>query len=1483
MNINKQNIIPKVSVVIPVYNAEKYLCQCLDSVINQSLKEIEIIIINDGSTDGSTEIINTYAEKDNRIIVYNEEHKNVSYATNLGLDKATGEYVARVDSDDYIDLKMYEEMYKISKESNLDVLRCDYINFSGEDEAYIQKEMANYDAKYSYLYNKVINPEDYLDKKSSEYLKSFTHTNVIWNAIYKCEFINKYKIRWNENVTSGADNGFYFQVMTLAKKIMYVNKYYYFHRKDNENSIVHDYNKLRTNFFIEHRHIKDKLLEHGKYEKYKDVYFRRKYGNYKFTLKTLPDNLKKEYIEKMKEDFSDDLNNGNITENVGKEIYKNINLLINNIDNFYQHHIHELIKISIIIPVFNNEEYLQHCIESILKQTLKEIEIITIDDNSQDNSLEILHKYSEKDKRIKVISFNENKSANQARKAGVIEAKGKYIIFVDSDDMLDENACLSLYNEMEKENIDILHFGTEIINYNEIDISRIEKLINYSSPDNITIMGQENMLEQWFSKKRVGHLWGKIYKSSIVKNAFDNIEDIYIRLSQDLYAIFIIMYYSKSYKGLIGKENQYYKYFYGRGIYGKTKEDFNFYEYICATVNIPELIKSFLIKENKFDEYKKYYDDIKESKFDNVYRRFKNAENNEKSKYFDCMLKYWDIETVIGRLARTDWYKRLELGRTLKESKIYVKNKKKEIKSIGVFYYRLRNGGAQRSCAKLCELYCNLGYNVVLFTDEEPTEDDYFLPDDVIRVVLPSSRDHNANMYYVRLNVLLNEIKINKIDTFIYLAWQSSTLFWDLMTIKLAGAQFVIRTAGIFTFQFFDIINFDWYFEMPTTYSYADCITVLSRVDYTYWSAFCDNVKIIQNPLTFDIKNIEKSNLESNIILWLARISAEKRPEDAINILKLVKEKIPDIKLQMVGDNNVGFKLKNRLIDYVENSDLKDNVEFIEFTTDVIKYYRNAKIKLITSVREGWCNTISEALMFGLPIICYDMPYLELLRMNTKGIEIVPQGDTIAAANKIIEILSDKNKLIEMNNESRIAAEKLAEYDFQGTWIDIFDSLIEGKDSKPKYIPTNDDRRIMQKIFDEHSINIYNRIKELKHLNIEQKNTIQKKEKIILQKKKIKVLGDGYNGYKIFAFERQEETVYAPLFSIETGKNEWDTCVAVIDLVFMPNNTPAVSDVLYLGMTYTPMENEIYYLNIFQAEFERGENIFINNIAYTVTSDKINIYLKYTGRATGISYRVRSINSRSNRKPVFRKMINKSVLLIEDIVKHDIGFFPIIEKRKNIIMEDDYSGYKIFSFDKPIETVYAPLFSIETGKNEWDTCVAVIDLVFMPNNAPAISDILYLGMTYTPAENKIKYLKVFQAEFERGENIFVNNIVYTILNDKITIYLKYTGRATGISFKVRSINSRSNRRPVYKKIMEKSILLIEDTVNIYDEIINIKNNKKNDYLNDIYKKLYGIPEKANNINISYNYKDDIKNEINISYEFKGKNISFSIPVNNNIK
>jgi len=173
-----------VSIIVPVHNTENYLEECLDSLINQTLNEIEIIVVNDGSTDNSLKILEDYSKKDNRIKLINKENEGQSVARNVGLKHATGEYIAFVDSDDYIDLDAYEKLYYFMKVADTDMVVCNAVRFDSKNE---------HRAK--------------LHRKSIPNNRSILSTNVlempnliwdtgIWNKLIKKSFWDKHNFEY---------------------------------------------------------------------------------------------------------------------------------------------------------------------------------------------------------------------------------------------------------------------------------------------------------------------------------------------------------------------------------------------------------------------------------------------------------------------------------------------------------------------------------------------------------------------------------------------------------------------------------------------------------------------------------------------------------------------------------------------------------------------------------------------------------------------------------------------------------------------------------------------------------------------------------------------------------------------------------------------------------------------------------------------------------------------------------------------------------------------------------------------------------------------------------------------------------------------------------------------------------------------------------------------------------------------------------------
>lgn len=299
---------PKVSIIIPVYNVQNFLQECLESVVTQTLKEIEIICVNDGSTDESLSILEKYALKDNRIKIINKTNAGYGHTMNVGMDKASGEYIGIVESDDFVTTDMYRRLYEIAQSNDIDIIKADFYNFVDKHKN-IKKTYRSLTYGKKDYYKKILNPAE-----TKEVFKFIMNT---WSGIYKKRFLDKYKIRHNE--TPGAsyqDNGFFFQTFSLAKKIYFLDEPLYMKRMDNPHSSIHSREKvfsMKDEYdFIRNFLEKNPIL----LERYLGVYWFKKFHNYLFTYNRVAPEYKTMFLDHFSTEFENALDRREIEEKV---------------------------------------------------------------------------------------------------------------------------------------------------------------------------------------------------------------------------------------------------------------------------------------------------------------------------------------------------------------------------------------------------------------------------------------------------------------------------------------------------------------------------------------------------------------------------------------------------------------------------------------------------------------------------------------------------------------------------------------------------------------------------------------------------------------------------------------------------------------------------------------------------------------------------------------------------------------------------------------------------------------------------------------------------------------------------------------------------------------------------------------------------------------------------------------------------------------
>ena len=247
----------KVSVIIPVYNAEKYLRQCLDSICGQTIKDIEIICVDDGSTDSSPEILREYKEKDERVIVVRQENAGAGAARNKGLDLSKGKYLSFLDADDFFEPDMLEEAFRCAEADKADYVVFNSGQYNTEEDEY----------NYPKWVFQVAHIPPYTPFTYRQLTRNIFRVFVgwAWDKLYLRDFVIEHGLRFQEQRTSN-DLLFVFSALVVAKRISVCRKVLVHQRRDSSDSLSKTREKSWHCFYDALTALRERIISEGKYK-----------------------------------------------------------------------------------------------------------------------------------------------------------------------------------------------------------------------------------------------------------------------------------------------------------------------------------------------------------------------------------------------------------------------------------------------------------------------------------------------------------------------------------------------------------------------------------------------------------------------------------------------------------------------------------------------------------------------------------------------------------------------------------------------------------------------------------------------------------------------------------------------------------------------------------------------------------------------------------------------------------------------------------------------------------------------------------------------------------------------------------------------------------------------------------------------------------------------------------------------------------------
>lgn len=494
----------KVSVIVAVYNEEKYIEECLNSLIKQTLKEIEIICVDDGSTDSTLSIIKRYKMLDSRISIYTQKNQYAGVARNYGMEHASGRYLVFLDGDDYFAPDFLEKMYENAEKYHSEVVMCNIYHHNMSDGIVSKRN------KKCEIYSLPENHSCMRGDEVSDVLFQLAN-GWAWDKMFLKSFVEEHKLKFANSKTAN-DGYFTYMAMALANHITKIDDYLVTQRINLPQSLSRNRDDSWKSGIKMLWDIRDGLIDYGIYDRLKISYM-------KFSMMYLTwacDNLKN--ISSRAEMACD------IRSKVEPELK-----ILDYISYFYDEekvcdgYINivtgrkrkNMAKVSVIIPVYNEEKYLEECISSVCNQTLKDIEIICVDDGSTDKSVEILDNYAILDERIRVI-HKVNTGYGNSMNCGLQIATGDYIGIVESDDYIPDNMMQTLYEAAIMYDVDFVK--SDFYRFVTQSDGKIRKIYNHLAPHDKYYNRAFKPMDEPLSFRFIMNIWSGIYKRSFIED-----------------------------------------------------------------------------------------------------------------------------------------------------------------------------------------------------------------------------------------------------------------------------------------------------------------------------------------------------------------------------------------------------------------------------------------------------------------------------------------------------------------------------------------------------------------------------------------------------------------------------------------------------------------------------------------------------------------------------------------------------------------------------------------------------------------------------------------------------------------------------------------------------------------------------------------------------------------------------------------------------
>ena len=1078
---------PQIAVLMSVYNGETYLAEAVESILDQTFSDFIFLILDDASTDATPEMLKRYATQDNRVIILtNESNLGLTASLNKGLSHIDTPYVARMDADDISYPERLARQWAFMHE-HPDVVAlgcaCQTIDASGmkidfyqpavatpehiergegaiaHPTAFIRtaaiREIGGYREQFSKAQDADLwlrflakgyrlanlDGEPLLDYRCHE--RSATATsNALQAVCHVAALLSTEYIRDRlpdpirtgtvidvaficDHLRPGRYSAFlWFRLLAwrnIPVKERYIAQALAFSIStllvEPTEELVLAWRYFRRRFPVETDRIivdmRARLIQQG------DSPSLALESLEKRAICLLYEDLRKWQIWpdtetlKLSPDQNAEPEGSNTTQ--------------------------AMPDISVIIPVYSTEPYLERCLDCVVEQTHKNIEIIVVNDGSPGNCEKIVKKYQEQDKRIQYIAHESNRSLMQSRITGVLHANGKYVLHLDADDMISTDTCEKTYNEAKKQNADVVHYR---MLYGE----SIPSMVEHFGTLNAQVIEDTNIMESFLQCKIWWTLCGKLIKRSIFIRGLQLVpfnDNLHINSNEDLLLFFPICCLAHIYIANPDSGTYYYHYFPSHT--SLTKSHFagdGAWFKCCFDLKIVRESVLAIAQKRGFSSHDIYRLEKRLlANFSWYAPQVCKLDNTKKGAYYAALLETTN-QGIAAHSAGQDGFEILcqsavHIGKIIKRPS--------KIKHIAIVVWGLRLGGAERVACLLTELLQKAGFKVTFFTDEPQTQNDY--PHTAARVILSQEPAERWNQVQTYCRSLL-------VDVCLFVDHFRHGMLYDLLAAKLAGCLVIPWEHNNFFFPIYadNPVLIHW---RDKTYRAADAIACLSDTYADFWKAAGHNQAVgLPNLLTFDPSLCPRTTGQEKNIIFIGRLCDLKGAKTALHVFAELRVIVPEARMVFLG-RFASPDYEMECYTLAQELNIMEHIGFEGHVTDISSHLAHAAVHIMPSQCEGSPMALMEAKAHGVPSVLFEMQYLDLVS-EEYGCVMVGKNDKEGMIAALFRLLQDHQYWQIMSDRARGSLALIDKQDILRKWQKLFADLDNGgiycNNNDPAYV-----------------------------------------------------------------------------------------------------------------------------------------------------------------------------------------------------------------------------------------------------------------------------------------------------------------------------------------------------------------------------------------------------------------------------------------------